>query len=246
MAKKISVKGTIIPSNEQAVYDWLGWEATSPKVIEKALSDANGEEINVEVNSGGGETFAGFEIYTALRDYKGKVMVDIVGLAASAASVIAMSGDVVRISPPGQIMIHNASVYYADGDHNKMTHMSGVLKGIDKSMANAYMLKTGMAQKELLKLMNKETWLTAQEAVEMGFADEIKFDEGGQLVANAGSSPMLSRETVEKINNLLLKETVSSKLNNEVTQESNSAENSDLDSLYLRAKILKLKGEMCK
>lgn len=206
MPKRIDVKGVIIPNDYQWVYDWLEWEATSPKKVDEAIREANGDELEVIINSGGGDVYAGSEIYTLLKEYKGQVTVKIVGVAASAASVIAMAGKRVLISPTAQIMIHNvksASI----GDHRDHAHESRVLRGWDKSIANAYRLKTGLSEDELLKLMDQEKWLTAQEALKFGFVDEIMFDEEGtlQLVASAQTAQILPKQVVDKIRNELLK-----------------------------------------
>lgn len=100
--KKVSVKGAIISNDDQWIYDWFEIEATSPKSIGNAIQEANGDEVEVEINSGGGDVFAGSEIYTALKAYSGNVTTKIVGLAASAASVIAMAGNKVLMSPTSQ------------------------------------------------------------------------------------------------------------------------------------------------
>lgn len=154
-------------------------EATSPRVIHDQLAQANGQPVEVDINSGGGDVFAGSEIYSALRAYSmngGYVGINIVGLAASAASVIAMAGDVVRITPVGQIMIHNANINGASGDYRDMNHISGVLKNVNQTLANAYRLKTGKTEAELLSMLDDETWLTPEQALRHGFVDEILFD----------------------------------------------------------------------
>lgn len=198
---KIDVKGPIIFNEYKWIYNWLDMESTSPRDVAEALEEADGEDVEVHINSGGGYVDAGSEIYTILKDYSGKVDVKIVGLAASAASVIAMAGDTVKISPTAQIMIHNVSSGRV-GDYRDMEHEAGVLKNYNKSIANAYILKTGMEQEELLKLMDKETWLNAQQAKEYGFVDEIMFDEGNQLVAS--NSNLIPSDVISKVKNLLL------------------------------------------
>ncbi|MDP4158390.1 MAG: Clp protease ClpP [Bacillota bacterium] len=199
---KINIKGPIVSSSVKWVYDWFGMEATSPQDVSSQIDSANGEDLEVEINSGGGDVFAGSEIYTSLKDYQGKIIVKVVGIAASAASVIAMAGHVVKISPTAQIMIHNVSSY-AEGDYRNMQHEADVLKNYNKSIANAYILKTGMSQEALLELMNQETWLNAQQAKENGFADEVMFDEGNQLVASFGGSMLLPPEVINKVRNLI-------------------------------------------
>ncbi|WHX78846.1 Clp protease ClpP [Priestia flexa] len=174
------IKGAIVSNDDYSVYDWLDIEATSPKMVHDLLVEANGQPVEVDINSGGGDVFAGSEIYSALRAYSlngGRVTVNIVGLAASIASVIAMAGDVVRITPVGQIMIHNASIHGASGDYRDMNHMSGVLKGINQTLSNAYRLKTGKTEGELLSMLDEETWITPEQALRHGFVDEILFDD---------------------------------------------------------------------
>jgi ATP-dependent Clp protease, protease subunit len=199
MAKKIMIKGAIVSNNDYPVYEWLDIEATCPKIIHDQLAEANGQAVEVDINSGGGDVFAGSEIYSALRAYSlngGRVTVNIVGLAASAASVIAMAGDVVRITPVGQIMIHNAHINGASGDYRDMNHMSGVLKNVNQTLANAYRLKTGKTEAELLSMLDDETWLTPEQALRHGFVDEILFeDKAKPELSLAGRSKITSQQT---------------------------------------------------
>lgn len=199
MAKKINIKGNIIRSDNKWVYDYLGIEATCPNDVSKMLDEANGEDIEVEINSGGGDIFAGSEIYTTLRSYKGNVNIKIVGLAASAASVIAQAGKS-EITPTGLFMIHNVSSR-ASGDHNAMEHSANVLRTADQSIANAYKDKTGMSDSELLELMNKETWLSAEQAVKYKFVDGIMFQDNQIELYN--STTGLSQDTINKMKNLI-------------------------------------------
>lgn len=180
--KQINVKGTIISNDDKWLYDFYGLTATAPQDI--ALPET-GEPIEVIINSGGGDVYAGSEIYSVLKAYQGDVNIKIVGIAASAASVIAMAGNTVEISPTAQLMIHNVSSVVG-GDHRVLAHEAKVLENYNNSIANAYMLKTNMSSQELLDLMADETWMTAGQAVEMGFADKVMFadDEMAQLVAS--------------------------------------------------------------
>lgn len=199
---KVKVKGVIVSADEKWIYDYFEIESTSPKDVDIQIEAAKDEDLEVEISSPGGDVYSGSEIYTALKSYKGNVVVKIVGIAASAASVIAMAGKKVMISPTAQIMIHNVASR-ARGDYRAMEHEAGVLKNYNKSIANSYILKTGMAQDELLQLMNKETWLTAQDAVKYRFADEIMFDENMQLVAGIQSA-MLPKEVITAMRKLLI------------------------------------------
>lgn len=200
---KVSIRGAIIPNNDQWIYDWLDMDATSPKSVQNQINNANGEDLEVEINSGGGSVFDGSEIYTTLKDYPGNVTVKIVGLAASAASFIAMAGNKVLMSPTAQIMIHNASVG-AYGDYRDMDHVSDILKNVNQTVANAYKLKTNLSDDELLSMMDKETWLTPQQALEKGFINEIMFENNLQFVASHNSG-MLPPSVIEKIRNEMLK-----------------------------------------
>lgn len=197
---KVSIRGPIISNDEQWIYDFFEIDATSPKSVSKALEKAENQDIEVEINSGGGSVFAGSEIYTALKSYRGNVTVKIVGLAASAASVIAMAGNKVLMSPTSQMMIHNVSVG-TSGDYRDMEHTAQILKNANETIANAYMLKSGMEQKDLLKMMDKETWLTPNQALEKGFIDEIMFNNELKLTASAYSNA-LPPSLIDKIRNM--------------------------------------------
>jgi ATP-dependent protease ClpP protease subunit len=177
-------------------------EAASPKDIDDFIDGLNGEPLDVEINSGGGSVFAGSKIYTSLKSYVGTVNVTIPSIAASAASVAAMAGDNIEISPTAQIMIHNVSSV-AVGDYREMEHEAEIIKNYNTSIANAYQLKTGMKQDELLKLMDNETWLNAQQAKELGFADNIMFDGGRQLAASIGGY-VIPNNIVNKIRNTVI------------------------------------------
>lgn len=193
--KQIQVKGAIISNNDKWFYDWLEMDATAPKDI--VLPDT-GEDVEVIINSGGGDVYAGSEIYTTLRSYSGQVHVKIVGIAASAASVIAMAGHRVEISPTAQIMIHNVSSG-AYGDHKTLAHEAEVLEGFNKSIASAYTAKTGKGLEELLQLMGEETWFTAEKAVEHGFADSVMFADQMAPSFVATKSSIIPSDVIEKM-----------------------------------------------
>ena len=193
--KVIPIKGTIISNDDRWIYDWLEWEATAPKDV---VLPESGEPIEVHINSGGGDVYAGSEIYTALRSYPGDVTVKIVGIAASAASVIAMAGDTVEISPTAQIMIHNVSTQ-VNGDHNALLHEAGVLEGFNKSIASAYVHKTGKALADLLDLMNKTTWFDAESALNHGFVDKIMFTNEVAPTLVASETPIIPSDFIEKM-----------------------------------------------
>lgn len=179
MSKTIDIRGVIVPDDDKWIYDWFDITATCPRMVRDALKDANGEDLEVLLNSCGGDVWSGQEIYTILRAYAGKILIKIQSLAASATAVIAMAGES-EISPVAQIMIHNVSGG-ARGDHRDMEHASGVLRNSDQALATAFVLKTGKTEAEILDLMARETWFTAEQAVKEGFVDRIMFENSQAL-----------------------------------------------------------------
>lgn len=201
MAKKINVKGVIIPNDLKWIYDWFEVESTSPNDIINALPTDN-SPVEVVINSGGGDVYAGSEIYATLKEYAGDSVSKIVGVAASAASVIAMGTKRTVIAPTAQIMIHNVSSR-ASGDYRNLQHEAEVLKNYNTSIANAYRLKTGKSQEELLELMDNETWFNAQQALEYKFVDEIMFqNETPQFAASVETNGMLPQNVINKLMNM--------------------------------------------
>ena len=153
---------------------WFGDEIT-PKQFKSELVSGEGD-IDIWINSPGGDCIAASQIYNMLMDYKGNVTVKIDGIAASAASVIAMAGTTVKVSPTSLMMIHNP-LTVAIGDSTEMKKAIQMLDEVKESIINAYELKTGQPRAKLSKLMDGETWLNANKALELGFADEMLFDE---------------------------------------------------------------------
>lgn len=199
----INIKGPIVPSDEAWIYDWFGIECANPKAVNSAIAKANGEKLDVYINSGGGDIFAGSEIYSSLRSYKGDVLIHVVGLAASAASVVASARES-EIEPTAMLMVHNVSCE-AQGDYHDMKHQAEVLQKANKTIANAYIAKTGMSEAEALALMDHETWLTAQEAVEKKLCDRIATSTQASGSTNAMqfaasyNSGMLPRNVIDKM-----------------------------------------------
>lgn len=196
--KQVDIRGVIVPDDDLWIYEWFDMTATSPKCIRAALAEANGDDVVVTINSGGGDVAAGQEIYTLLRSYTGKITIQVFSLAASAASVIAMAGDS-EISPVAQLMIHNVSTG-ARGDHRVMEHVAGVLINANEALAAAYVAKTGKSKEDVLALMAKETWLTAEQAVQEGFIDRVMFTESQaqplRLAASLGTD-LLPQNVIE-------------------------------------------------
>ena len=156
-----------------------------------------GEELRVIVNSGGGDVYAGQEIYTLLRKCRNSVA-EIDSMAGSAAGVAAMGAGRVLISPVGMIMIHNVTGSgYTSGDYHLYEKRANALKELNAALARSYSEKSGKPVEEILQIMDKETWLTANQAVEMGFADETMGDS--MQVTNAYAGLRLTEEVRQRV-----------------------------------------------
>lgn len=147
----------------------------TPQMFRDELNAGEGD-VTVWINSPGGNVFAAAEIYTMLKDYKGRITVKIDAIAASAASVVAMAGDVVQMSPVAMLMIHDPSTV-AMGNTKDMEKAIEVLNEVKESIINAYAAKSGLTHARIANLMSNETWMNAKKAVELGFADEILFSK---------------------------------------------------------------------
>ena len=204
---KIDIKGDIVDNDTGEFFDYFGMSSVYPKKVQQAIENDEDEEIILDVASNGGDVFSASEIYTMLKSSGKNIVVNIQGLAASAASVISMAGNTVNISPTAQLMIHKASVIGA-GNADDFEHEAKVLNGIDESIASAYELKTGMKQEDLLQMMASETWLNAKEAVDKGFADNIMFsnNEDEEIVITNSINHIPSKQAINKFKNLIAKE----------------------------------------
>ena len=176
---------------------WFDDDVT-PQLFKDELMSGSGN-ITVWINSPGGDCVAAAQIYNMLMDYKGDVTVKIDGIAASAASVIAMAGTKVLVSPVSMLMIHNPMTA-AFGNSDEMQKAIEMLSSVKDSIINAYEIKTGLSRAKLSHLMDAETWMDANKAVELGFADgvlERAFDNPEQ--ENAVTDVMFSRKAVTNV-----------------------------------------------
>ena len=146
----------------------------TPQMFRDELNAGEGD-VTVWINSPGGNVFAAAEIYTMLKDYKGSITVKIDAIAAAAASVVAMAGDVVQMSPVAMLMIHDPSTV-AMGNTKDMEKAIEVLNEVKESIINAYASKSGLSHARIANFMSNETWMNAKKAVELGFADEVLFE----------------------------------------------------------------------
>ena len=165
---------TLYLSGTIAEESWFDDDVT-PALFKSELQSGSGD-ITVWINSPGGDCVAASQIYTMLMDYPGHVTVKIDGLAASAASVVAMAGTQVLMAPTAMMMVHNP-LTVAIGDSEEMQKAIAMLSEVKESIINAYEIKTGLSRAKLSHLMDAETWMNAKKAVELGFADGILTDE---------------------------------------------------------------------
>ncbi len=183
----VEIKGIISSDENAEVYEWFGYDTVSPSRIKEQLDVIDdGEDVIVNIGSNGGEVTAGSEIYTMLRQAKNNVEVHVTSLAASAASFIAMAGDKVLMSPTAQMMIHRASTG-AEGNRDAMSQAGQMLDSTDQMLVDVYKAKTGLSKPALYQMLKDETWLNANDAIKLGFADGRMFDdvpEETDVVAN--------------------------------------------------------------
>lgn len=200
---KINVRGVLIPNDYKWFYSFFGEDSTCPKDIQDVIdSMIEGDEIEVYINSPGGVIEVGTEIYTLLRSEK-NVKIYITGEACSAASIVAMAG-YCEMAPTALMMVHCVSTG-ANGNHNEMEHTAEVLRTADQALCKAYTAKSGMTEQEALKMMEHETWLTAEQAKEKGLIDGIMFED------NKDSKPLVagplfklpSKENMEKAKRMM-------------------------------------------
>lgn len=183
---------TLFLNGTIAEESWFDDDVT-PQLFKDELMSGEGD-ITLWINSPGGDCIAAAQIFNMLREYPGSVTVKIDGLAASAASVIAMAGDTVLMSPVSMMMIHNPATM-AFGDHTEMQKAIEMLDEVKESIINAYVLKSGLSRAKLSHLMDAETWMNANKAVELGFADGVLGSEKEEA-AEPTETVMFSRKAV--------------------------------------------------
>jgi len=190
-----------------SVYDVIGYdywtgEGVTAKRVAGALRAMGKGPVTVNVNSPGGDMFEGLAIYNLLREHEGEVTVKVLGLAASAASIIAMAGDTVQIARAGFFMVHNAWVV-ASGNRNDLREFADWLEPFDAAMADIYAARTGAESKAMAKLMDSESWIGGSQAVEDGFADELlPSDQVEQKGAKASASAVRRLEAALRASGL--------------------------------------------
>ncbi len=170
------IKAAKSDDNSISIFDVIGadyWgEGVTASRVAGALRSLNGADVTVNVNSPGGDMFEGLAIYNLLREYEGKVTVKVLGLAASAASIIAMAGDDIQIGRGAFLMIHNCWVY-AMGNRHDLAQIASDMEPFDKAMGDIYSVRTGLSKEEVAAMMDGETYIGGSDAVDKGFADRL-------------------------------------------------------------------------
>lgn len=239
---RIDLRGAIVPDGEQWIYDWYGIPAVSPKrimqQIDKAIS-SNEKELIVNINSPGGSVYAASEIWTHIKKFPGDSVAEITGVCASAASIIAMATKRTVIAPVGALMIHNASIS-AQGDYREMEAMKQLLIKTNEAIMQTYKVKTKKSDDELKQMMDAETWMNAQQAVEHGFVDDIMFTDDVEIVAqDFGSNVLLPKAVIDKMRKLLARDpnlVVNNKVSLTSEQEAVEGEEQQMDVKELESK----------
>lgn len=254
MPVEVEVRGAIVPDGDKWIYDYFEQPCTTAADIRNKIRSANGDVLEVSVNSHGGDIFVASEIYTELKNY-GNIKIKVTGLAASAASVIAMAG-YSEMSPTAQMMVHNVWTYQS-GDYRDMDSASESLKKANRSIANAYCVKSNMTMDAALKMMDETTWMTAQDAQGLGLIDKVLFEAGEKeelyqdqlfnsvLKENAkamyAAIPRLSPGVIAKMRES--RENVPEK-NENLESEIKALVDQDLESAMAYLNYLKLKGNV--
>lgn len=173
---ELRIEGDIVDDEHAWIYEWIGEPAASPNAFKNELKEFKGKSLTVWIDSYGGSVFAGASIYNALKEHDGKVTVKVDSKAMSAASVIAMAGDEILMSPTALLMIHNplTGMY---GDMHDMRKVADVLDQVKESIINAYSSKTGRSRSDIASMMDDETWMSANVAVKEGFADGVLYQD---------------------------------------------------------------------
>lgn len=217
-----------MPNDYRRYYDFFGQDCTCPRDVQQVMdSFQDGDEIEVYINSPGGVIDVGSEIYTLLKSRADNVKIYITGEACSAASVAAMAA-YCEMSPTALMMVHCVSTH-AGGNHSEMEKAAEVLRTADRALCSAYAGKSGMAEEEVLRMMEHTTWLTAEQALERGLIDAVMFQEAEAAPLVAG--PLFALPTKEQM------EKVSS-----VMREGQGKPDRDL-AAYAAYNFLKLRGE---
>lgn len=200
---EIEIRGEIVDDDDVWLYEWLGISATAPNAFRNELKQYAGMPITIWIDSYGGNVAAASGIYNAIKKHEGRVTVKIDGKAMSAATIIAMAGDEILMSPLSIMMIHNplTEVY---GYASELRKVADILDEIKEAMMNGYEIKTGRSRDEISAMLDSETYMSAKQAIKEGFADGIYGDDNGKLdvaaiAFNRKNISISAREFIDKL-----------------------------------------------
>ncbi|MGF3073220.1 head maturation protease, ClpP-related [Facklamia sp. P13069] len=201
---EVSEDKTVLYLSGDVVSNEYGWheDDITPKKVNKALNESKGEVL-IKLNSGGGDCFAGVEIYNLLKDYPGKVIVEITGLSASAASILSMGADEIIMRTGSMMMVHRASTIVW-GNKNALLKAADMMDKVDSSIVDIYAERIGLEKQFITDLLDEETWMTAEEAVKDGFADRTKeiVNEDEIDIAAKINNSVWTQELMDAMNDL--------------------------------------------
>lgn len=227
--RSFEISGVIVSNDDAELYDWFGIENTSPKMLKDFLSESGGDDVIITINSGGGDLYSGVNMHDTLKAYSGDVEIHICGLAASAASIIAMAGRCL-MSPGSNIMIHNAACTDCSNKNGKVK-IAKDLAVTDRGIAAVYEAKSGKSSDEILKLMDRETWLDAKNALEMGLIDGI--------LGSGGAGNMPDTQITNSAANILPRSVLDKARVMLANERSKRKTGMKIDSLYYRLELLR-------
>lgn len=178
--------------------DWWTGNGVTAKRVSAALRSIGNQDVTVKINSPGGDMFEGIAIYNLLRAHKAKVTVEVMGWAASAASIIAMAGDEIRMGLGTFMMVHNAWGVVVGNQHD-MRDAADMFGEFDGAIADIYEARTGLNRKDIVKLMDAETFMGPTMAVEKGFADSVDESLGADIANNSATEPVNARRRMDAL-----------------------------------------------
>ena len=181
---ELRLDGEIVSDDDIWIYEWFGIPAASPNAFREALAEHKGKAITVWIDSWGGDVFAAAGMYNALKEHKGKVTVKVDGKAVSAASIVAMAGDELLMTPVSIMMLHNP-LTGVRGEAKELRRVADVLDEVKEAIMNAYEMKSGRSREEISTLMDRESWMSAKTAIAEGFSDGMLYAEVGEPIENS-------------------------------------------------------------
>lgn len=204
--KKIQLKGDVVSDYVGKLLDWFELDSIYPEKVRHMLENAGNEDVEITLTTNGGSVFAGQEIYDVIKNYEGKTTARLSGLVASIGTLITCAFDEVLISPVATFMIHNPTLADVSGEKKDMEKAAQLLTTVENCILDAYVAKTGLDKEGLADLMDKETFMTAQETIDYGFADGMVRELENEVQLVAGFETLANSSFIKKLQNMKDKE----------------------------------------